>query len=200
MDPSGPLRPPQKIVAKVPRQRTYPRIPRGPKLYTKPVQRVDFPGEPPPGFLSGKLHGSRSEWPIYAGLWKALAVEPKDGYRSPPFSGAPDGSFEYQAWELGGRSQTGGAVADFLVRSAPGGSDLLIRVQSYRFHLTAGPAVTTEDDLQRARLSRDNTVIDIYEEQFLNLTGSELVVFVKSVLGLVQASNPITAGQVRPTR
>jgi hypothetical protein len=161
---------------------------------------VEFPGEPPPGFLAGELHGSRSEWPIYAGLWKALGVKPEDGYRSPPFAGAPDGSFAYQAWELGGRRVSGGAVADFLVRGGDRGPGLIIRVQSFRFHLSASPQIVSSDDLQRMRLSRDNTVIDVYEDEFLPLRGADLVVWMKAKLGLIQAVNPVTAGTVKPTR
>lgn len=190
------VKPPKRIAVIVPRQRTYARIPKGPRLYSKPAVRVDFPGEPPDGFLAGELHGSRSEWPIYAASWKAMSAEPKDGYRFPPFAGSPDGSFKYQAWELGGRSKSGGAVADFLYPAL----GVIVRVQSYRYHLSASPQVINSDELQAMRLNRDNTVIDVYEDEFLHLTGSDLVIWMKAKLGLIQAPNPIESGTVRPTR
>lgn len=189
---------PKKITATPPRQRTNARIPTGQELYRQPKKpRVqEFPGDPPPEFLAGQLHGSRSEWPIYAASWKALGVKPNDGYRRGPFTGAPDGSFQYQAWQLGGRTTIGGAVVDFYYPQL----GLGVRVQSYRFHLTAGPQILSADELQKQRLMRDHNVIDVYEDDFLNLRGSELVIWMKSVLGMIQSPNPVTAGQVRPMR
>ena len=180
--------------------RTFSRIPRGPRMFTRPVQRVEFPGEPPPLFLAGELHGSRSEWPMYAGLWKALGCKPDDGYRKGPFSGDPEGKFFYQAWALGGRSKAGGAVADFEIPDGIGGSPLYIRVQTYRFHLVTDPGNRASDEIQRQMLSNDARVIDVYEQDFLHLTGPQLVIFVKEALGLIQRASPITATTVRQQR
>ena len=95
--------PPKKITAKPPRQRTQARIPTGPRLYRQPAKPnvQEFPGEPPPGFLVGQLHGSRSEWPIYAASWKALGVKPDHGYRVGPFAGAPDGTLMHRGGPSG---------------------------------------------------------------------------------------------------
>lgn len=180
--------------------RTFSRIPKGPRLYTKPTVKLEFPGEPPPGFLAGELHGSRSEWPIYAGLWKALGCKPEDGYRRGPFTGDPEGKFFYQAWALGGRSKAGGAVADFEIPAGIGGSPLYIRVQTYRFHLVTDPGNIASDEIQKAMLMNDARVVDVYEQDFLHLKGSALVIYVKEALGMIQRASPITATTVRQER
>lgn len=181
-------------------QRTFARIPRGPRLFTGPQRRVDFPGEPPPMFLAGELHGSRSEWPIYAGVWKALGCTPDDGYLRPPFTGDPEGKFFYQNWQLGGRSKAGGAVVDFVVSGAGIKPDLGLRIQSYRFHLVTSPDNRATDAIQKALLMNDFTIIDLYEQDYLHLRSSQLVIYIKQALGLIERASPITAVGARQER
>jgi hypothetical protein len=170
-------------------------MPQGPELYQQRKNNVsDFPGEPPDGFLDPTIHGSRSEWPIYAALWKYFDDQPDDGYLRPPFLGSPTGIWIYQSWQLGGRSTTGGAVADFEILSGRQGQSLILRIQSDRFHLTAGPRIVSGDDLQRERLSGDHRIVDLYETDFLHLRGSNLVRYIADVLAGRQIVNPISAG------
>lgn len=171
----------------------YARIPEGPELYqARKAQVSDFPGEPPDSFLDPTIHGSRSEWPIYAGLWKYFDDQPDEGYLRPPFLGGAN--WLYQSWQLGGRSTTGGAVADFEILSGRQGQSLILRIQSDRFHLTAGPGVVSNDDMQRERLSGDHRVIDLYEADYLDLRGSNLVKYIADVLAGRQIINPVASG------
>jgi hypothetical protein len=195
----APIKPRQTQVRPKP-LRTFSRIPKGPRLYSKPVQRRDFPGEPPPGFLVGELHGSRSEWPIYAATWKALGCTPDDGYLRGPWVGDQEGKFFYQNWQLGGRSKAGGAVVDFVIPASGGRPELGIRIQSYRFHLATTPDNLGTDAIQRQLLSNDMSIIDVYEQDYLHLKGSALVVFMKQTLGLIQRASPITATTARQER
>jgi hypothetical protein len=191
---------PRRVQSRPPTQRTPTIRPRGPRLYTQPEVKIDFPGEPPPAFLAGELHGSRSEWPIYAGVWKALGCEPKDGYRRGPFDGDPEGKFFYQNPEMGGRSKSGGAVVDFAIPGGDGRDDIFFRIQSYRFHLATTPENIGTDTIQKALLTNDARVIDLYEQDYLHLKGSQLVIFVKQALGMIQRASPITATTARQER
>lgn len=179
-----------------PRLRTPAKIPTGPRQFRQPKKpRVSGgPGDPPPGFIDPALHGSRSEWPIYWALAK-IFEHPLDPRQFPYIGGPP--FWTYQEWYLGGRSESGGAVGDFAVRSGSGGPDTILRVQSYKFHLAAGPDIASFDDLQRQMLSGDATVIDLYEQDFLHLEAPDLIIYVKSALGMIQAQDPRTAGTVR---
>lgn len=181
-----PPRKPNKVVVR----------PRGPALYSQPIEKIDFPGDPPVEFLDPTLHGSASEWWIFAACYKYFNTQPSDGYRRPPFIGEP-GVWAYQSWQLGGRSLAGGAVADFEVFAGRRGQSMLLRIQSSRFHLTAGPQVVSYDDSQRERLSEDNRVQDLYEADFVHLRGSDLVKYLADVLAGNQIINPVTAGTYR---
>lgn len=174
-------------------------LPLGPELYQQPAKRNQLggPGDPPPGFLAGTLHGSASEWPIYWGLWKALGCKPDDQVFKAPFLGGPQGEFVYQSYQLGGRSLSFGAVADFEVPGGRRGPTLFLRVQSYRYHLTFGPAVVGYDEIQRERLSEYGSVVDLYEQDFLGLGAQELVIYVKQAIGAIQRTNPLTSGTTR---
>lgn len=170
-------------------------IPEGPELYQQRKNNVsDFPGEPPDTFLDPTIHGSRSEWPIYSACWRYFDDQPEDGYLRPPFLGSPTGIWKYQSWQLGGRTTTGGAVADFEILSGRHGESLIIRIQSDRFHLTAGPRIVGVDDLQRERLSGDHRVIDAYESDFLHLKGSNLVRYLADLIAGRQIINPVASG------
>jgi hypothetical protein len=178
------------------KQTRYPSRPEGPQLYQvlRKPEKSDFPGDPPAEFLDPTLHGSRSEWWIYAALWKYFDDQPEDGYRRGPYIGSPEGKWAYQVWALGGRSTTGGAVPDFDIPAGRDGQSTILRIQSDRFHLTAGPAIVGSDDLQRMRLSEDHRVIDLYENDFLHLRGSDLVAWLADTLTGRQSVNPLTAG------
>ncbi len=193
----GPPKAPRKIELRPPQTRHHTRMPEGPRLYKQPKPKSEFPGDPPTLFLAGDLHGSASEWPIYAALWKIFNSQPADGYTKPPFYGDPEGQWIYQSWQLGGRSVAGGAVADFEIVAGRRGQSTLIRIQSYRFHLSAGPDVMSYDDIQRENLLGEANVIDAYEQDFIHLQGQELVIYVKRLLGMIQNPDPIRAGQVR---
>jgi hypothetical protein len=193
----GVIKAPKKVELRPPGLRHHTRLPQGPRQYNQGKIKHEFPGEPPAAFLSGELHGSRSEWPLYAGLWKALGCKPDDAMREVPFVGDPEGKFIYQSWQLGGRSVSGGAVADFEIPGGRRGPSLLIRIQSYRFHLSAGPDIMSYDDIQRENLLGEANVIDAYEQDFIRLTGQELVIYVKRLLGMIQNPDPIRAGQVK---
>jgi hypothetical protein len=190
---------PSKVEIRPPKARHVARQPLGPRLYRQPSTRNvgGGPGAPPPGFLNGDLHGSASEWPIYWGLWKALGCKPDDQVFKAPFLGDPEGKFIYQSYQLGGRSLSFGAVADFEVPAGRHGPTLFLRVQSYRYHLSFGPAVVGYDEIQRERLSEYGTVVDLYEQDFLGLSAQELVIYVKQAIGAIQRTNPITAGTTR---
>ena len=192
---------PTRVEVRPPDVRRHARLPTGPRMYRNAMraQRVDFPGEPPAEFLAGEYHGSASEWPIYAALWKIFSSQPNDGYRQAPFYGDHEGQWVYQSWQLGGRSIAGGAVADFEIRAGRRGPSLFIRVQSYRFHLTAGPEVVSYDDVQKEHLSEYGSVVDVFEQDYLGLDAQSLIVYVKRQLGMIQTPDPIRAGTVRRT-
>lgn len=190
-----------KTEIRPPRQATrYATIPEGPEMYRQKAEQSDFPGDPPASFLDPTLHGSGSEWPIYAALWKYFDDQPRDGYLKPPYAGSPSGQWVYQSWQLGGRSVHGGAVPDFEIMGGRRGESLIIRVQSDRFHLTAGPDIVASDDLQLQRLSDDHRVIDVYEGDYLNLRGSDLVRYIADVLSGKQILNPVAAGSFNRSR
>jgi hypothetical protein len=91
-------------------------------------------------------------------------------------------------------------VPDFEIMAGRRGQSLILRIQSDRFHLTAGPAIIGSDDLQRERLSEDHRVIDLYESDFLNLRGSSLVRYIADVLSGKQILNPVATGSFNRSR
>jgi hypothetical protein len=190
---------PTRIEIRPPKARMAAKLPRGPELYRQPATPnvQGGPGTPPPGFLSGQLHGSASEWPIYWGLWRGLGCKPDAQVYRAPFLGDPEGKFIYQSYQLGGRSLAFGAVADFEVPGGRHGPTLFLRIQSYRYHLDKGPAIMGYDEIQRERLSEYGSVIDLFEQDFLGLGAQELVIYVKQAIGAIQRTNPLTAGTTR---
>lgn len=195
-------KPPKTEIRPVVPPPRYAAIPEGPAMYTKArkAEVSQFPGEPPPQFLDPTLHGSASEYYIYAALWKYFDDQPRDGYRNPPFAGSPEGKWLYQSWQLGGRATTGGAVADFEIPAGRYGQSMILRLQTSRFHLTAGPRIVGADDLQRERLGGDHRIVDLYEQDFLHLRGADLVRYIANVLSGEQRTNPVPAGTYRRSR
>lgn len=191
---------PTRVEVRPPEVKHHTRLPTGPRRYRNAMVPIKIigPGEPPEDFLAGEYHGSRSEWPIYWALWRKL-VDGSDRVRLAPYLGGPSGEFIYQSWQLGGRSIAGGAVADFEIPAGRRGPTLLLRIQSYRFHLTAGPQVVAYDDLQRERLMDQADVTDIYEQDYMHLQGQELVAYIVDVMSGKQIPDPIKTGSVRRT-
>lgn len=145
------------------------------------------PGEPPPGFVSPTT--SASEWVEYWALSKVFN-DPRDP-RVPPFFGGRD--WGYQLDYQGGRHVPGGAVVDFVVYLP--GEIVGIRLQTDRFHLTAGPVKNAYDDAQRQSLSRFMRIIDLYEGDVIRDTSGEGAVrLTVEALGGRERINPQRAG------
>lgn len=195
--PLGPPKAAEKINVRPKPLRTTTRIPTGPKMYRK-AAKPEFgsgPGEPPPGFVTPTT--SKSEWLVYWAIWKALDVP--GNVRQGPFNGPGTGEFEYQSWQMGGRSSLGGAVVDFLIFPYGSGSPIGVRVQTEYFHIFAGSNKIASDEIQLALLSRNMTVVDVFDYEFIHLNPEDLVIYFKRSLGLLRGS-PIAAGTARRNR
>jgi hypothetical protein len=201
MDNSGGMkRIERRDVARPPRLRTAPALPRGPRLYKTP-KNLGYKGpvmEPPAGFVRGTT--SVTEWAVYFGLAKVTGTP--ENYREPPFIGSP-GTWAYQkAWDEGRRAP-GGSVIDFvLFAGAWSDQDIAIRVMTERFHLYADFEQQSHDALQLNRLSGFMRVVDIYDNDFLwDPTGQAIVVLIKDALAGSTYPNPINQGSTqRATR
>lgn len=134
-------------------------------------------------FLQGWVSSgttSISEAYIYWALTKILGPEGSD--------------WAYQQSVLGGRHGPGGAVVDFVVYYRA--IALGIRVQTYRYHIAAGPAKQAYDNDQILSISTLNIrVYDIYEQDFIfDDSGQAAIKVCLDVLNGNYAENPITAG------
>lgn len=138
------------------------------------------PGDPPPGFVGGT--NSKTEWWIYWALTKILG---KEGV-----------GWSYQASYAGGRHSPGGAVIDFVVYMPM--QDILMRIQTWRFHIGAGSEKITYDHEQKIAYSsaiNDDVVIDVYEQDFIDdETGKKVIEVVKDALAGIEWPNPIQRG------
>lgn len=144
------------------------------------VTQSTGPGEPPEGFVGGTT--SRSEWYLYWAFTKILG---------------PEGlQWSYQQGLLGSRHVPGGAVVDYVVYQ--GSVALLVRLQTYRFHLSADADQQVHDIEQFIALSSpDAIVIDVYEDQFLwDETGQAAIQLVVDILNRRIVQNPIATGFV----
>ena len=178
-----------------PRLRSFPVMPRGPRLYKlDPDHAKSGPGEPPPGFVTATT--SATEWFVYWAVAKVLK-QPKDP-RQPPFMGHP-GVWEYQHPMMGGRAARGGAVADF--RILPGNAvdgEILIRVQTSRYHLFTDASKQAVDELLLTRMARFGRVVDIYEQDFIHDdSGQAVILEVKKALYGGRSSDPLSAGTAK---
>lgn len=145
-------------------------FPTGPKLYNlqrKPTTGIGGPGEMPPGFKTA--HNSLDEWVVY---WACAKVRgtPKNP-RQGPFIGGDD--WRYQVPEspttlgLGIGRVTGGSVSDF-VFLGPTGRDIVVRLQTDRFHINAGSNTQMRDMFIADHLRGVEKVIDIYSSDFMH--------------------------------
>lgn len=186
-----PRMPTLRAESRPPRMPTFVLFPTGPKALhlAQPVLRLVGPREPPAGFISSST--SLPEWFLY---WASAKVfnDPKDP-RQPPFYGGRD--WGYQLDQLGGRREKGGAVVDFIYYLA--GEVVGVRLQTYRFHLTAGAEKIAFDEAQRFSLASDMTVRDIYEEDVIeDETGQAAIKVLLDALGGRERINPLRLGTV----
>jgi hypothetical protein len=146
-----------------------------------PEQQREGPGEPPEGFVGGTT--SRTEWYVWWALeklCKPLGIE-----------------FTYQSSFSGGRHIPGGSVVDFVIFMPL--YEILLRVQTYRFHFVLGSDKQQYDVEQKIELS-DNigtVVVDIYEQDFIDdETGRKVLAVVRDALNLHERPNPLATGFV----
>jgi hypothetical protein len=138
---------------------------------------------------------SLSEWWAYWGFAKFFN-DPKDP-RQPPFFGGRD--WGYQIASMGGRREPGGAVVDYVVYLI--GEVVGIRLQTDRFHLTAGPEKQAYDEAQLRNLSRQMVILDIFEQDFIgDKSGESVVRVIADTLGGRGRVNPLRSGTYRKTR
>lgn len=149
-------------------------------LGAKTKQEGVGPGEPPLNFVGGT--NSKTEWYVYWALEKLLG---------------PEGdSWSYQQSYAGGRHIPGGAVVDFVVYTPM--QLIMIRVQTWQFHLGAGPEKSSYDWDQKISLGaayQDAVVIDVYEQYFINdTTGKAVLAVMADALAGQEWPNPLATG------
>lgn len=180
--------------------RATPPQPRGFPLYTtgpqgitnKPPDYQYGPGDPPPGFVTATT--SATEWVWY---WASAKVynDPKDP-RRPPFFGGLDWGFQ-----LGeGEGIRGPATIFDFIYYLPG-EELGVRIQTDRYHESAGPAQKAIDRNIRQNLSRWMTIRDVYEQDFIgDPSGEAACRLVVQTLGGRDRINPSASGTYRRVR
>lgn len=190
----------RRDVARPPRLRTPPALPRGPRIYQTPKDLgYKGPITDPPEYFGG-ANVSNTEWIVYFGMAKVTGQP--ENYREPPFIGMP-GIWSYQkAWDEGRRAP-GGSVIDFVLHSgAWSDQDVAFRVVTEHWHMYADFEQQAHDALQLQRLSGFMRVIDLYDQDFLwDLSGQAIVVLIKDALAGSTYPNPINSGTTqRATR
>jgi hypothetical protein len=147
-----------------------------------PVVEREGPGEPPEGFVGGTT--SKTEWYVWWALEKLctpLGIE-----------------FTYQSSYAGGRHLPGGAVVDFVIFMPL--YEILLRVQTFRFHFTLGSEKQQYDVEQKIELTDMNqgqVVVDIYEQDFIDdETGYKVLKVCREALNLQEEPNPLASGNV----
>jgi hypothetical protein len=76
-----------------------------------------------------------------------------------------------------------------------------IRLQTDRFHLTAGPEKQAYDEAQLRNLSRQMVILDIFEQDFIgDKSGESVVRVIADTLGGRGRVNPLRSGTYRKTR
>lgn len=176
----------------IPKFRTLPKLPQGPRMFRQHVTYANGPGQPPPGFINGQ--NSSTEWYCYWALAK-IFDSPRDP-RIGPFIGDGD-NWSYQTPALGYRLRSlNSAVIDFVVHI--GGKDVAIRVQTERFHIFTDSRRQAADLTQRMRLEGVAEVVDVYDDDIIGNndfeTGQKAIVTMKAAIGMIEAINPITSG------
>lgn len=158
---------------------TYTKGPRVLGIGIKP-ENISGPGEPPEGFVRGST--SLSEWILYWALTKILG---------------PEGDvWEYQQSMQGGRHLLGGAVVDFVIYQ--GAVVLGIRLQTYRFHLSADAKKQATDLDQFLALSGPEVIIiDVFEDDIIkDETGQAAIRIVLDIINRRERINPLASGFV----
>lgn len=172
-------------------------LPTGPRMYRltrSSTVSYGGPGPAPPGFKVAST--SASEWIFY---WAAMKVlDPRRDPRQPPFQGGE--LWLYQSSELGAFTrQLGSAVVDFLFKTQF--PYLAVRIQTFRFHLSASTFKQAYDQKQLEALMGKFNVIDIFEGDYIgDATGQAAIKLVLETLKLQQRQNPISAGKVYMVR
>lgn len=184
-----------------PRMRTFPVLPRGPRLYRQSPgsDRMSGPGEPPPGFVTPTT--SATEWIVYWAISKVLKF-PKNP-RQGPFTGWP-GLWSYQTPFEGGRAIRGGQVIDFIIESpSTNYGTVAIRVQTERYHLFTDERKRAKEVILQARVGRHVRIEDIFEQDIVGKgkeDGQAAVLDIKRILYGGSVSNPLKAGSARRIR
>jgi hypothetical protein len=152
---------------------------------------VSGPGQPPPGFRGA--HTSGSEWPWY---WASMKIlDPLRDPRVGPFFGGRN--WKYQAVEFAGAVRV--AAVDF-VYYLPG-QMIGVRIQTDRYHLSAGVEKQGYDQVQRRNLSRLLDVRDVFERDFMkDPSGEAACRLLIDTLGGRDRLDPISTGTYLPTR
>lgn len=174
-------------------------FPRGPALLGLGQKRHEVSG---PGIAPGDFVGpstSAYEWVFYWASSKWFHDPPDP--RTPPFSGARSGVWEYQIpTDPGDPRGAGGSISDFLYHLGTG--ELIIRIDTWYFHTTAGPAKQAKDVWQTIHAGGLNTRVErVYDFQFINdPTGKAAIEALRSAIageGIVGPSSGGTADQIR---
>lgn len=139
-------------------------------------------------FLGGTV--SLTEKMVYWALLKELGPPEVDGVVR----------WDFQKSLLGGRQVFGGLVADFIVD--PHGlerpSPLLLRVQTFQYHLHGGELLKAYDFEQADNVTEVGyDVIDLWEQEFIfDETGRAVREVVRDALNGIQHPNPDATGLV----
>ena len=170
----------------------------GPRLYRldKEPERIgQGPGKAPPEFLSAQT--TETEWQVYWAFAK-LYGDPKDP-RQPPYTGARDGSWQYQVYvqgPLGDDARNLDFVAIHDDRTSVG-----FRIQTERFHIIVDAFVQAEDFFLKTNIRGVSYIVDIYEQDFIgDPTGYAVCTVVANALRGIESPGPIRLGTARKVR
>jgi len=170
---------------------TFPISTTGPyRILNQKVDYITGPGEPPPLFVTATT--STTEWIWY---WASAKIynDPRDPMQPPFFGGADWG---YQIPSEGGRRNPLGAVVDFIYYNP--GETVGIRIQTDRFHESAGPLQQAYDRNQKMQLSKWLTVRDVFEQDFIqDRTGEAACRLLVETLGGRKRIQPSRSGTYR---
>ncbi len=147
-----------------------------------PQRDGEGPGDPPAGFVGGTT--SKTEWYVY---WAYLILLGPEGV-----------SWTYQESFAGGRHIPGGAVADFVLYMPA--QNIIVRVQTWRFHFASGGEKIQTDIEQKVSLHSvwgEEIVVDIYEQHFIHdETGRAVLEVCKDAMAGIEWPNPLAVGIV----
>lgn len=144
-----------------------------------PVREGAGPGPPPVGFVGGT--NSATEWMVYWAFTKLIGPEGVD--------------WTYQESFAGGRHIPGGAVADFVLYMPR--QEIIVRVQTWRFHFALGSDKIETDIDQKINLTIFGEVItiDVYEQTFINdPSGAAVLAVCADAMKGIEWPNPLATG------